>query len=192
MQKEVVIIAEGPQGVGKTTVTNWLREQIPYSNLCRMTGTRYTGAEAYPKMVRQHGGMMSYIMSLTSGGINFILDRFYFTEQVYSILGYNSNNFDSAYKRLNEDLLTLRYDVYLLNLYCSDEELLRARLQRDKPQYQTVQFNLNNTLQQADLYKRLFEELKDANKHINIVNVDTRDEEVWKKQLTDLFHEMMR
>ena len=35
--KSKCIIVEGPQGCGKTTLTNYLRENIPASNLYRLT-----------------------------------------------------------------------------------------------------------------------------------------------------------
>ena len=33
MKKEKIIIVEGPQGAGKTTITDYLRNTLPYTNL---------------------------------------------------------------------------------------------------------------------------------------------------------------
>ena len=38
--KDIIIIAEGPQGVGKTTVTNYLREHIAATDLYRLSGIK--------------------------------------------------------------------------------------------------------------------------------------------------------
>ena len=38
MKKEKIIIVEGPQGAGKTTITDYLRNTLPYTNLYRLSG----------------------------------------------------------------------------------------------------------------------------------------------------------
>ena len=40
MERSKVIIVEGPQGAGKTTLTNRLRELITSTNLIRMSGVK--------------------------------------------------------------------------------------------------------------------------------------------------------
>ena len=39
MANSKIVIVEGPQGVGKTTITDFLRHTLPYSNLYRLSGT---------------------------------------------------------------------------------------------------------------------------------------------------------
>ena len=39
MANSKIIVVEGPQGAGKTTITDFLRLILPYSNLYRMSGT---------------------------------------------------------------------------------------------------------------------------------------------------------
>lgn len=39
MANSKIIIVEGPQGVGKTTITDFIRNSIPYTNLYRLNGT---------------------------------------------------------------------------------------------------------------------------------------------------------
>lgn len=39
MANSKIIVVEGPQGAGKTTITDFLRHTLPYSNLYRMSGT---------------------------------------------------------------------------------------------------------------------------------------------------------
>ena len=39
MANSKLIIVEGPQGAGKTTVTDFIRFSLPYTNLYRLGGT---------------------------------------------------------------------------------------------------------------------------------------------------------
>ena len=39
MANSKLIVIEGPQGAGKTTVTDFIRHKIPYTNLYRLNGT---------------------------------------------------------------------------------------------------------------------------------------------------------
>ena len=39
MANSKIIVVEGPQGAGKTTITDFLRHTLPYSNLYRLSGT---------------------------------------------------------------------------------------------------------------------------------------------------------
>ena len=38
--KDTIIIVEGPQGAGKTTFTNYLREKMSATDLYRLTGIK--------------------------------------------------------------------------------------------------------------------------------------------------------
>ena len=38
--KDTIIIVEGPQGTGKTTVTNYLREKMSATDLYRLSGIK--------------------------------------------------------------------------------------------------------------------------------------------------------
>mgnify|MGYP002594685608 CR=1 FL=1 len=46
MANSKIIVVEGPQGAGKTTITDFLRHTLPYSNLYRMSGTADTADTA--------------------------------------------------------------------------------------------------------------------------------------------------
>ena len=39
MANSKIIVVEGPQGAGKTTITDFLRHTVSYSNLYRLCGT---------------------------------------------------------------------------------------------------------------------------------------------------------
>ena len=52
--KDTIIIVEGPQGAGKTTFTNYLREKIAPSDLYRLTGIKDKTETGYPKIKRKY------------------------------------------------------------------------------------------------------------------------------------------
>lgn len=49
MANSKVIIVEGAQGAGKTTITDFLRYSIKYTNLYRLTGTADSSEEGKKK-----------------------------------------------------------------------------------------------------------------------------------------------
>ena len=49
MANSKIIIVEGPQGVGKTTITDYIRHAIPYTNLYRLSGTADISIEGKEK-----------------------------------------------------------------------------------------------------------------------------------------------
>ena len=52
--KDTIIIVEGPQGVGKTTFTNYLREKIASTDLYRLTGIKDKTEAGYLKIKRKY------------------------------------------------------------------------------------------------------------------------------------------
>ena len=49
MANSKIIIVEGAQGAGKTTVTDFLRYAVKYTNLYRLTGTADSSKEGKKK-----------------------------------------------------------------------------------------------------------------------------------------------
>ena len=45
MANSKIIIVEGAQGAGKTTITDYIRHAIPYTNLYRLSGTADSSKE---------------------------------------------------------------------------------------------------------------------------------------------------
>ena len=88
MEKNRLIIVEGPQGTGKTTLTNYLRDNIPSSNLLRLSGSKdktKTGKEISRNM---YYALQDYLKKMENIPMDFIFDRTFFTEEVYARLGY--------------------------------------------------------------------------------------------------------
>lgn len=113
MKQNKMIIVEGPQGTGKTTLTNFLRDNIPGSNLYRLSGQKdktITGKNISEKM---YNSLLAYLRSMEDIPMDLIFDRTFFTEEVYGRLGYKEYQFTEIYNDLVRQLDALNYDIYL-------------------------------------------------------------------------------
>ena len=61
MANSKIIILEGPQGVGKTTITDYIRNAIPYTNLYRLSGTADTTKTGKEKAKIMYEDLVDYI-----------------------------------------------------------------------------------------------------------------------------------
>ena len=86
MANSKLIIVEGPQGVGKTTVTDHIRHTLPYTNLYRLCGTSDSSQEGKSKAAAMYKSLLKYIKDLENKSINLVFDRTFFTEQCYCLL----------------------------------------------------------------------------------------------------------
>ncbi len=114
--KNKIIIVEGPQGVGKTTTVDYLRETIPHTNLFRLTGSNDSSKRGLRKSVKFYENLLKFMKSMENTGMNLLFDRTFFTEEVYCRLGYKEYNFTKEYKRLLNNLSKLNFDTYYINL----------------------------------------------------------------------------
>ena len=166
-----MIIIEGPQGTGKTTLANFLRENIPSSNLYRLSGQKdktITGKSLSEKM---YITLLEYLKQMESIPMDMIFDRTFFTEEVYSRLGYKEYDFHDVYESLLKRLESLHYEVYLFLLYLEDVNLFSKRLDRGTHHnYQS--FSLSNSAAQQEVYLQIGEELKDSSFHVIPLKMD--------------------
>ena len=158
-----IIIIEGPQGVGKSTMANFLRDNLASSNLYRLTGIKDKTISGREKNKTMYLGLINYIESLEETELNLIFDRTFFTEQVYSKLGYKEYSFDEIYNRLLKKLNDLDYNIYFVVLYLKDTTLYEKRLMRQHHQYQ--EFSLQNSIDQQNAYIDLIDNIKYKNIH---------------------------
>lgn len=169
-EKGTIIIVEGPQGVGKSTLSNFLRDNIASSNLYRLSGIKDKTSTGKDKSKIMYLGLINYIESLEETRQNLIFDRIFFTEQVYCSLGYKEYNFDEVYKRLLKKLMSLDYDIYFVVLYLKDTSLYEKRLRRIHHNYQA--FSLENSIEQQNAYLKLAKDMKGSNIHVIKVPMD--------------------
>lgn len=156
-----IIIVEGPQGVGKSTLANFLRDNLSTTNLYRLSGIKDKTSTGKEKNKIMYLGLINYMESLEETELNLVFDRTFFSEQVYSMLGYKEYNFDDVYKRLVKKLNALDYDIYFVVLYLKDETLYEKRLKRVHHNYQS--FSLQNSIDQQNAYLKLANNMKEKN-----------------------------
>ena len=75
MANSKMIIVEGAQGAGKTTITDFLRYAIKYTNLYRLTGTSDSGKAGKEKATIMYRNLMTYIKSLENLSVNLLYRR---------------------------------------------------------------------------------------------------------------------
>lgn len=173
MSKGSIIIVEGPQGVGKSTFANYLRENLPSSNLYRLSGIPDKTKTGKEKNRLMYLNLINYMESLEESGMHLIFDRTFFTEQVYCSLGYKDYDFSDVYNRLVKKLCTLDTDIYFIVLYLKDTEIYRKRLERVHHNYQA--FSIDSSINQQNEYLKLADALKKTNIHVLKVAMDDFD-----------------
>ncbi len=156
------IIIEGPQGCGKTTLANYLRENIEASNLYRLTGNKDKTMTGKQKSVAMYKALLAYMKALENTDVNLIFDRTFFTEQVYANLGYKEYSYDDVLQELVAELICLDYDIHYISLYLEDVHIYEQRLKRVHHNYQ--EFSLENSVNQQKEYAKIADMLEQTGK----------------------------
>lgn len=181
-----VVIVEGPQGAGKTTITNWLREQMFSTILMRLTGVRDKSQVGELKAYKYHYSLLNAISMTDQCDVDYILDRSFLTEYVYCQLGYKPYTFENKYRTLCEFLdkqIANNYDVIFINLYVGNMMRLADRLHRDKPAYQT--FDLQNSIDQQEKYREIIgADMASRCPHVKFYHMDSGQN--WRYELSQL------
>ena len=184
--KNTIIIVEGPQGVGKTTFTNYLREKMQSTDLYRLAGIKDKTETGLEKNEQRYNNLLEYIKNCNN--INMIFDRIFFSEEVYSRLGYKPYSFSETYKQLLEKLDNLHYDIYLVVLYLEDISEYEKRIVRDKHQYQ--QFNVESSIQQQEEYLKLADEVEKETKNIRVIKFNNNTNPNFEEEMQRCFGEL--
>lgn len=184
-ERNRLIIIEGPQGTGKTTLANYLRENIPGSNLYRLSGQKdktETGKKLSEKM---YFAMQEYMEQMQDVPMDLIFDRTFFTEQIYASLGYKDYRFDDVYESLLEALNSLNFDIYFVVLYLDNTEIYRERLARDSHHnYHT--FSIDSSIDQQRAYLKLADYIE-YNTGINVIYLRMDNFEEAYEQINEWF-----
>ncbi len=172
--RNIIIIIEGSQGVGKSTLANFLRDNLSSTNLYRLSGINdktKTGKETIEIMYLE---LIDYINKLEKTELNLVFDRFFFSEQVYSKLGYKEYLFDDVYEKLLKKFYELNYNIYFVVLYLNDEKLYEKRLKRVHHNYK--EFSLKSSVDQQKTYLELADNInKNKVKVIKVAMDDYKD-----------------
>lgn len=185
MANSKIIVVEGPQGAGKTTITDYLRHTIPYSNLYRLSGTSDSTPTGKEKAEEMYIDLLQYLKKLENKSINLIFDRTFFTEENYCRLGKKQYIFTDVYNKLLEEFAKLDFDIYYITLYLENEEHYKQRLNRkEKAVFKGSEFGVNNSKNQQRVYLEMSKEIKEKYPNINALNINTdRDLEKVEKEI---------
>lgn len=178
-----LIVVEGPQGCGKTNLTNYLRDNIAASNLYRLTGGKDKTITGKEKSIKMYYALLNYIKELENTDVNLIFDRTFFTEQVYTKLGYKDFDFTDVYEDLLSMFGELDFEVYYISLYLKDTSIFKTRLKREHHNYQS--FSLENSTNQQNAYKSLLPGIK-ALKNTKVYEVAMDDFDAAYKEIDNI------
>ena len=188
MANSKIIIVEGPQGAGKTTTTDYIRQAIPYTNLYRLSGTADITKAGKEKAKVMYEDLMDYIEKLQNKSINLLFDRTFFSEEIYCRLGFKEYSFTDVFEKLLDKLAKMDFDIYYITLYLSNEKEFAKRLDRvGKTKVKYTEFNTESSVNQQNEYLKLADEIKEKYKNIHVVNIDNcRELEDVQKELKEL------
>ena len=184
MANSKLIVVEGAQGAGKTTITDFLRYSLSYTNLYRLSGTADSSKTGLKKSIEMYENLLDYVKKLENLSINLVFDRTFFTEENYCRLGKKEYSFTEEYNKLLERFSKLDFDIYYVTLYLEDESLYNERLARSgKATFATSKFGVENSISQQKVYLKMAEEIKKNYPNIKVINVksDRPLEEVQKE-----------
>ncbi len=187
MANSKIIVVEGPQGAGKTTITDFLRHTLPYSNLYRMSGTADSTVAGKKKAEDMYVDLIEYIKKMENKSINLIFDRTFFTEENYCRLGVKQYSFTNVYEKLLDEFANLDFEIYYITLYLENENEYVERLKRDgKAVFKGAEFKAENSKKQQKIYLEMSDEIKAKYPNVNVLNVaNDKDLEDTKKEIRE-------
>lgn len=190
MANSKLIVVEGPQGAGKTTITDFLRYSLSYTNLYRLCGTSDSTPTGKKKAEDMYVDLIEYMNKMANKSINMVFDRTFFTEENYCRLGKKEYTFTDVYDRLLEDFSKLDFEIYYITLYLRDESLYNERLNREgKAVFKGSKFEAENSICQQRVYLEMAEEIKEKYPNINVINIaNDRDLEEVKQELRKIIN----
>lgn len=159
MERSKLIIIEGPQGVGKSGLTSYLREKVPSCDLYRLSGIKDKTEKGKEKAKQRYYSLLNYLKEQEDVGLNELFDRTFPSDHVYANLGYKEYDFTDVFEELTEKLNKLNFDIYYFSLYLENPETFKIRLQRDdKHGYQAT--SIDSSLRQQEEYKKVADYFK--------------------------------
>ncbi len=185
MANSKLIVVEGAQGAGKTTVTDYLRYSLSYTNLYRLSGTADSTKEGKMKAKEMYENLLDYIKKMENKSINLIFDRTFFSEENYCRMGKKDYVFTDVYEKLLDEFSKLDFEIYYVTVYLKDTNQYNSRLQRKgKANLKYSKFESENSIKQQEVYLQMAMEIKEKYPNIKVVNIENdRDFEETKAEL---------
>ena len=185
MANSKLIVVEGAQGAGKTTITDFLRHSLKYTNLYRLSGTADSTPAGLEKAREMYKDLLDYTKKLENKSINLIFDRTFFSEENYCRLGKKEYSFTKVYEELLEEFSKLDFEIYYITLYLQDISLYEKRLSREgKAKVAYAKFGAENSIAQQNTYLQMAEEIKEKYPNIRVLNIaNDKDLKITKNSL---------
>ena len=176
MANSKIIIVEGAQGAGKTTITDFLRHSLSYTNLYRLCGTSDITPAGKKKAEEMYVDLLEYMKKMENKSINLLFDRTFFTEENYCRLGKKEYTFTDVYEKLLDELSKLDFEIIYITLYLENENLYNERLSKPdragKAAFKGSNFAAQNSINQQRIYLDMAKEIKEKYPSINVVNIE--------------------
>jgi len=189
MANSKIIIVEGAQGAGKTTVTDYLRNVLKHTNLYRLSGISDSTITGLEKSSKMYYDLLEYMQKMENLNINMLFDRTFFSEENYCRLGKKEYSFTEVYNDLLEKFSKLDFEIYYITVYLEDEQLFENRLKREgkvEPAY--AKFSGENSIKQQREYLKMAEEVKNKYSNIKVFNIENGKKlEETQKELNEIF-----
>lgn len=187
MANSKLIVVEGPQGAGKTIITDFLRYSLSYTNLYRLSGTADSSPTGKKKAEDMYVDLIEYIKKLENKNINLVFDRTFFTEENYCRLGKKQYDFSDVYVKLLKEFSKLDFEIYYITLYLENEKLYNERLNRDgKAIVETSKFSAENSIGQQRVYLQMADEIQKEYPNIKVLKIaNDREIEIVKQELKE-------
>ena len=183
MSNSKLIIIEGAQGAGKTTITDYIRHSLKYTNLYRLCGISDSTIEGKKKTTDMYIDLLDYMQKMQNKNINLLFDRTFFSEENYCRLGKKDYSFTDIYEKLLDRFSKLDFGIFYITLYLEDENQFEKRLDRKgKAVLEYAKFATENSIKQQREYLNMANEIKEKYPNINVINIknDRKLEEVQK------------
>jgi len=182
MANSKLIVVEGPQGAGKTTVTDYIRHSLKYTNLYRLCGTSDSSPTGLKKATDMYHDLIDYIEKMENKSINLVFDRTFFTEEIYGRLGFKEYKFTDVYEKLVKKFNNLDFDIYYITLYLEDTSIFEKRLQREgKAILSYAKFTSDSSINQQNEYLKMADEIAINYKNIKVFKVSNDSDELTLK-----------
>ena len=190
MANSKIVIVEGAQGAGKTTITDYIRYIMKYTNLYRLSGTNDSSKTGLEKANKMYEDLLKYIKTLENLGINLLFDRTFFTEENYCRLGYKEYSFTETYNKLLKNLSNMDFDIYFILLYLENEELFEKRLERkDKAEPEYAKFAASKSIEQQRMYLKMADEIMDLYPNIHVHKIEnSKVLEATQQEIKNILH----
>ena len=121
MAKSKIIIVEGAQGAGKTTITDFLRNTVKHTNLYRLSGVSDSTITGLEKSKKMYYDLLDYMKNMENLDINLLFDRTFFSEENYCRLGKKEYSFTAVYNDLLDKFSKLDFEIFYFTLYLENE-----------------------------------------------------------------------